>query len=112
MGVDLPTVNLTTFGNGPDWRRKDEAKKLSDSLIAHGFVKVIDHGIPNNVVQEIWEWASLLRQDTSQEMLTYPNIRVLSYSDLRQNKNRSLPTFQVAILNEVGVICMERQQPS
>ena len=61
MGIDLTTVNLNTFLNGPDWKRKQEATKLRDSFIEHGFVKVIDHGIPNHVVRGIFEWVSLLR---------------------------------------------------
>ena len=112
MGVELPTVNLATFANGPDWRRKSEAKKLSDSLIAHGFVKVIDHGITNNVVDDIFKWASLLPQNISQEMLIDHKFRVVSCSALRQTKKRNLPTLGVPSFNEDGVICMGNQQPS
>ena len=59
MGVDLPTVDLNVFSTSPDWRRKEEATKLTDSLINHGFVKIVNHSIPNEVVRGIFQWASV-----------------------------------------------------
>lgn len=53
---DLPTLDFAKFMKGPDWMRKEVATKITDSFIKHGFVKIINHGISNEMVDGIFSW--------------------------------------------------------
>ena len=54
----LPTVNFRDFLYGPDWLRNEAAKTIIDSFINHGFCKFTHHGIPDDIVQGIFDWVS------------------------------------------------------
>lgn len=59
--MTLHVVDFAGFTNGPDWKRKEIGTKLIDSFKECGFVKLINHDIPEPLVNDLSEW------------VTYPN---------------------------------------
>jgi isopenicillin N synthase-like dioxygenase len=49
--MDLPTLDFSLFNSTIHHEREQFAKQLVDSFINHGFVKLINHGIPEQLVQ-------------------------------------------------------------
>lgn len=57
--MPLPTVDFADFVGGPDWKRREIGQQLIDSFKAHGFVKLINHGIPESTVKELFQWVKI-----------------------------------------------------
>jgi hypothetical protein len=54
--TQLPLVDFGLFLHGSIDQREQAAKKLVDSFVNHGFVRLKNHGISGDFVQQIWEW--------------------------------------------------------
>lgn len=50
--MDLPTLNFSSFYHGPEKERLEVATALVNSFRKHGFVKLVNHGIPEETVQD------------------------------------------------------------
>ncbi|CAG8949079.1 hypothetical protein HYFRA_00002208 [Hymenoscyphus fraxineus] len=53
--MDLPTLDLSQFTHGNKNQRQQLASSLLSSLKEHGFVKLINHGVPEGLVSEMWK---------------------------------------------------------
>ncbi|KAH6649195.1 hypothetical protein BKA67DRAFT_539186 [Truncatella angustata] len=54
---NLPMVDMSLFISGNRLERSRFADQLRDSLVKHGFVKVINHGISDSEVEEVFDWS-------------------------------------------------------
>jgi isopenicillin N synthase-like dioxygenase len=54
--LQLPLVDFGLFLHGKPDERKRAAKQLVDSFRKHGFVRLKNHGVSKEFVQEIWKW--------------------------------------------------------
>ena len=50
--MNLPTLDFSSFHHGPEKERLELANALVNSFRQHGFVKLINHGIPEEIVQD------------------------------------------------------------
>ncbi|UNI16129.1 hypothetical protein JDV02_002596 [Purpureocillium takamizusanense] len=50
--MHLPTLDLSSFHHGSDAERKRLAEDLVQSFKDHGFVKLVNHGVPEDVVRQ------------------------------------------------------------
>ena len=57
--MGLPTLDLSRFIRGDDMDRKSFGSELLDSLSQHGFVKLVNHGIEDEEVCELFGWVSV-----------------------------------------------------
>ncbi|KAK3168265.1 hypothetical protein OEA41_004711 [Lepraria neglecta] len=57
MVVKLQTLDFADFTSGPAERREAVAKQLGNSFINHSFVKLINHGVPDALVQDLFAWS-------------------------------------------------------
>jgi isopenicillin N synthase-like dioxygenase len=51
-------VDFSKLLNGPDWQRTAWAEELTKTFEKHGYVKLFDHGIPDDIVDGIFPWVS------------------------------------------------------
>lgn len=58
---ELPLVDFGKFLHGAPEERKAAAKELVDSFSNHGFVRLKNHGVSKEFVQQIWDWVSAKR---------------------------------------------------
>ena len=54
--MSLPILNLSLFTNGSAEDRATFAAQLLKSLLDHGFVKLCNHGISEEMVEDLFEW--------------------------------------------------------
>ena len=57
--MDLPTLDLSLFTGGNASQRMQLASDLLNSLSRHGFVKLVNHGISDLVVAQLFEWVCI-----------------------------------------------------
>lgn len=60
MTLKLDTLDFGKFISGTQAERQDVAERLVRSLTEHGFTKLINHEIPDDVVDGIWYWVNTL----------------------------------------------------
>ena len=61
----LPTLDLSHFTDGNATDRKSFESELLSSLSEHGFVKLVNHGITDEVACELFEWVNILAKHLS-----------------------------------------------
>src|SRR4051794_32588844 len=54
--LELPLLDAQLFLFGTPSERRDFAIKFRDSLYEHGFARVINHGIDESLVNELFDW--------------------------------------------------------
>ena len=52
----IPTLNVLDFSKGTPSERGHFTTDLVESFTRTGFAKVVNHEIPNHVVDELFEW--------------------------------------------------------
>jgi isopenicillin N synthase-like dioxygenase len=52
----LLTLDLSRFTDGSELERQQLASDLLASLSQHGFVKLVNHGIPDEAVSKLFDW--------------------------------------------------------
>ena len=69
-----PLLDASKFRNGSPSERQEYAQQLLEQLQGSGFVRITNHGIPNDKVEECFEWVRLLRPSTTSynDQLTPP----------------------------------------
>ncbi|KAJ5884031.1 gibberellin 20-oxidase [Penicillium subrubescens] len=83
--TQLPLVDFGQFLHGNADQRQQAAKKLVDSFVNHGFVRLKNHGISRDFVQQIWEWDRAFFQlpdDVKMKIVHHPG------SDLQRGWSR------------------------
>lgn len=68
--MTLPTVDLSRFTHGSDLERQQVASELLGSLSHSGFVKVVGHGIQDQVVAKMFECVRICLVSEVNNMLT------------------------------------------
>ena len=70
----VPVVDLSPFSQGSDSERRIEAAKaLTGVCQSHGFVQVIGHGTPDDLIQEAFGWSKKLFDLPHQEKMKAPH---------------------------------------
>ena len=54
----LPTLDASLFLHGTDEQRKEFSSKLVFEMLDHACVKLVNHGIEDHVVEELFGWVS------------------------------------------------------
>ena len=54
--MTLPTLDLSLFTRGNASQQAQLASDLLQSLSRHGFVKLVNHGISDEAVADLFEW--------------------------------------------------------
>jgi isopenicillin N synthase-like dioxygenase len=54
----IPLVDFGGFLHGSEAERIQAARQLVKSFEAHGFVRLRNHGISKEFVNDIWRWVS------------------------------------------------------
>jgi len=54
--MDLPTLDFSRFEDGSESERTELANVLVDSFEKHGFVKLVNHGVPDEVIYDLFAW--------------------------------------------------------
>jgi isopenicillin N synthase-like dioxygenase len=57
--MTLPTLDLSRFTEGSEKERQQLASDLLASLSGHGFVKLVNHGIPDKAISRLFGWVSV-----------------------------------------------------
>ncbi len=55
----LKTLDFSKFLSGTEVERTELARDLVDSFKQHGFAKLINHGVKDEQVSELFRWVSL-----------------------------------------------------
>lgn len=58
MALELPTLDFSKFLHGTQAERQEVADQLVASFTSHGFTKLINHEISDEVIEGIWHWVS------------------------------------------------------
>src|ERR1700761_3122323 len=56
----LNTLDFSKFISGTELERAELAKELVESFKQHGFAKLINHGVKDEQVSELFKWVSLI----------------------------------------------------
>lgn len=59
--MTLPTLDLSLFTSGNASQQMQLVLDLLDSLSRHGFVKLVNHGISDQTVTQLFEWVRIQR---------------------------------------------------
>ena len=57
--LELPLLDAQLFLSGTPSERRDFAIRFRDSLYEHGFARVINHGIDESMVDELFDWVRI-----------------------------------------------------
>lgn len=49
--MDLPTLDFSLFTKGTEKEKQECARQIVDSFSKHGFVKLTNHGLPEETVK-------------------------------------------------------------
>ncbi|KAF2839731.1 putative gibberellin 20-oxidase [Patellaria atrata CBS 101060] len=66
---DLPLLDFDLFHNGTPEERLQLGEALVESFIKHGFVRLRNHGITDEMVQNIWKWEKKFFAMTEEQKL-------------------------------------------
>jgi hypothetical protein len=59
--TNLPTLDFAKFTHGTQIERQEIGQALTKSFIDHGFVKLINHGLPDATIADLLELVSQVR---------------------------------------------------
>ena len=104
--MTLSRLDLSLFTSGNATDSQHLASDLLESLRRHGFVKIVNHGIPDHTVAKMFEWVSVHDPRPS----LYPSLtartwairRIKLSSGCRQKTRIPLLTVRDLSLSEVG----------
>ena len=54
--MKVQTLDLSNFDNVIDSQRLDFCEKVASSLKEHGFLKIVNHGIPLTTIEAAFDW--------------------------------------------------------
>lgn len=63
--MDLPTLDFSQFLHGSTQQRVNLGQKLVASFEKHGFVKLINHGVPESTVKDYLQGVKVLWKETN-----------------------------------------------
>ena len=70
----VPVIDLSPFTRGTDREeRKEAAKALTGICQTHGFVQILGHGVPDDLVQEAFRWSKKLFDLPHEEKMKAPH---------------------------------------
>lgn len=102
--MELQSIDLSLFTKGNDCEKSKFASDLLDSISRHGVVRVVNHGVSEAAVSELWEMVrtAIFSTDAATLQLILISRTNLS-SNCQQKRNRELHTSLDLTLNEDGV---------
>jgi hypothetical protein len=56
--ANLPTLDFAKFTHGTEVERQQIGQALTESLLDHGFVKLINHGLPDETIADLFDLVS------------------------------------------------------
>lgn len=56
--MKIPTLDASDFLAGSESQRNRFASDLVDSFVRTGFVKIVNHGIPEEMIDDLFKWVS------------------------------------------------------
>lgn len=69
VAMQVPVVDASSFASGSASERATFAADLWAALQEHGFVRVRNHGVPSNMIKELFEWVRTLPSQHGTRML-------------------------------------------
>lgn len=104
--MTLSRLDLSLFTSGNTTDRQHFASDLLESLRGHGFVKIVNHGIPDHIIARLFEWVRVysprLVADISLMNAFLATHRINCSSRCRHTTRVRLLTARDLILSEVG----------
>lgn len=104
--MTLSRLDLSLFTSGNATDRRHFASDLLESLRRHGFVKIVNHGIPEHIVARLFQWVRVnsprLIADLSLMKAVLATHRTSYSSRCRHTTRVQLLTARDLILSEVG----------
>lgn len=55
----LPTLDFSKFTDGSDVERQELGRSITQSFMDHGFVKLVNHGLPDETIAELLDLVCL-----------------------------------------------------
>lgn len=71
-------VDASRFILGTPTQQRDFAIELTESVRRCGFVKVINHGLPDELIDELFAWVSFIKSTARDEIARWGHIACLS----------------------------------
>lgn len=56
--MDIPVLDFSDFTSGSQTQQDDFCRRLYASLSSLGFVKIRNHSIPDDVLDQVFDWVS------------------------------------------------------
>lgn len=63
--MSIPLLDASRFTSSSNAERRQYADDLLASLSTHGFVRLIGHGVPQGIVEEVFQWVWNIENSTS-----------------------------------------------
>ncbi|MCJ1226778.1 hypothetical protein MMC12_003432 [Toensbergia leucococca] len=70
----LPTLDASLFLHGTDEQRKEFSSKLVFEMLDHACVKLVNHGIEDHVVEELFGWSKRFFELPMEEKIKIENV--------------------------------------
>jgi hypothetical protein len=107
--MDLPTLDFSHFLTGNPTQQIRLANDLVASFKKHGFVKLINHGISEERIQELFSWVFGSSCKTTGRVVVNSHLRVAASFLCRLKQRMPSPTYPVMLHSEVGVVSVLKQ---
>lgn len=53
--IQIPVIDISKFVNGTAEEKAEIVKQVNDGCIQVGFLTIVNHGVPNQVIENIWK---------------------------------------------------------
>ena len=70
--MDIPTLDASTFSSGSDAQRAKFAADLVDIFSRQRFVKLVNHGVNDDIIRELFDWVGSVLNLQRVDWLTLP----------------------------------------
>jgi isopenicillin N synthase-like dioxygenase len=57
--MEVPVLDFSSYVKGPASERERLCKGILENCATFGFMKLVNHGIPDEMVSEVFDWVSL-----------------------------------------------------
>ena len=100
--MNIPLLDASRFTSSSNPERRQYSKELLASLSTHGFVRLIGHGVPPEVIEEAFQWVWSIEknlQHMGTDALFNEPRRASDFSDCLRARKAKLPISQARTLN-------------
>lgn len=103
------TIDFSLYLKGTDQGKRQVAKAFVSNLKRDGFAKLQNHGVPPEVVSQIWDWVMLSVLTPTEGVSHFA--RVVCFSISRKTRRRRSSTFPGQAYNADGAWWDPRLHP-